>query len=85
MTAAEDTRTTVLAYFNAWTTNKTDEAYAFLADDLAFWGPTGSYTSAEEFRPALIRFASMTNVRKSPNSWSKEIGRRCSCQVSLSS
>jgi len=60
MTAAEETRATVLGYFNAWTTNKTDEAYTFLADDLAFWGPTASYTSAEEFRPALIRFASMT-------------------------
>ena len=60
MTAAEETRATVLGYFNAWTTNKTDEAYAFLADDLAFWGPTASYTSAAEFRPALIRFASMT-------------------------
>jgi hypothetical protein len=61
MTAAEDTPTTVLGYFNVWTTQKTDEARAFLADDLAFGGATASYTSAEEFRPALIRFASMTN------------------------
>jgi hypothetical protein len=43
MTAAEDTAT-VLGYFNAWTAIKTDEVYAFLADDLAFWGPTASYT-----------------------------------------
>jgi SnoaL-like domain len=60
MTTSEETRKTVLGYFNAWTTHKTDEAYAFLADDLAFWGPTASYASAEEFRPGLIQFAAMT-------------------------
>jgi SnoaL-like domain len=37
-----------------------DEAYAFLADDLAFWGPTASYQSAAAFRPALAGFAAMT-------------------------
>jgi hypothetical protein len=49
-----------LSYFNAWTTRRADEAYAFLADDLAFWGPTASYTSAQQFRPALVAFAGMT-------------------------
>jgi hypothetical protein len=60
MSAAEATRETVLGYFNAWTTKRPDEAYTFLADDLTFWGPTASYSSAEQFRPALIAFAGMT-------------------------
>jgi hypothetical protein len=60
MPTAEETRETVLGYFNAWTEKRPDEAYAFLADDLAFWGPTASYTSAEQFRPALVAFAAMT-------------------------
>jgi hypothetical protein len=60
MNTSEETREIVLGYFNAWTANKVDEAYAFLADNLAFWGPTASYASAEEFRPGLIRFAAMT-------------------------
>ena len=60
MTMSEETREIVSGYFNAWTTNKTDAAHAFLADNLAFWGPTANYTSAEEFRPALNQFAAMT-------------------------
>jgi hypothetical protein len=60
MTTSEETRKIVSGYFDAWTSNKTDQAYAFLADNLAFRGPTASYASAEEFRPALIQFAAMT-------------------------
>ena len=60
MSAADETRETVLGYFNAWTARKPDEAYTVLAADLAFWGPTASYSSAEQFRPALIGFAGMT-------------------------
>jgi hypothetical protein len=60
MSQAEETRKTVLGYFSAWTAKRPDEAYAFLADDLAFWGPTNSYSSAEQFRPAPIAFAGMT-------------------------
>jgi SnoaL-like domain len=60
MSTAEATRETVLGYFNAWTARRPDEAFAFLADDLVFWGPTASYTSAEQFRPALVAFAGMT-------------------------
>ena|SRR6267154_1202529 len=60
MSAAEETRKAVLGYFNAWTAKRPDEAYRYLADDLAFWGPTNSYSSAEQFRPALIAFAGMT-------------------------
>jgi ketosteroid isomerase-like protein len=56
MSKAEETRETVLSYFNAWTTKRPDEASAFLADDLVFWGPTASYTSAQQFRPALVAF-----------------------------
>jgi len=60
MSNADETRKTVLAYFNAWTAKRPDEAFTFLAEDLAFWGPTNSYGSAEQFRPALIAFAGMT-------------------------
>ena len=60
MTAEEETRRVVEGYFAAWTSNKVDEAYALLADDLAFWGPTASYQSAAAFRPALTAFAAMT-------------------------
>ena len=54
------TREIVEAYFHAWTTKRIDEAYELLADDLHFAGPTASYASAEEFRPALVGFAAMT-------------------------
>ena len=57
MTAEEDTRRVVEGYFAAWTSNKVDEAYALLADDLAFWGPTASYQSAAAFRLALTAFS----------------------------
>ena len=60
MTAQDTTRRVVEAYFAAWTTKKVDEAYAFLAEDLEFSGPTASYRSADEFRPALVNFAAMT-------------------------
>ena len=38
--------------------------YAFLAEDLAFSGPTASYRSAAEFRPALVGFAAMTKAAR---------------------
>jgi limonene-1,2-epoxide hydrolase len=60
MTAHDTTRRVVEAYFAAWTAKKVDEAYALLADDLKFSGPTASYRSADEFRPALVNFAAMT-------------------------
>jgi ketosteroid isomerase-like protein len=60
MPGENDTRKIVKTYFDAWTTNKIDEAYATLASNLEFVGPTASYKSAEEFRPALINFAKMT-------------------------
>ena len=60
MNAPEETRRVVEGYFAAWTAKTVDEAYAFLADDLAFWGPTASYQSAAAFRPALAGFAVMT-------------------------
>jgi hypothetical protein len=60
MTTDDATRNAVMGYFTAWTTNKVDEAYALLADDLEFSGPSASYASAAAFRPALIGFAKMT-------------------------
>jgi ketosteroid isomerase-like protein len=55
-----DTRDVVMAYFEAWTTHDVPAAFACLAPDLQFVGPNASYQSAEEFRPALERFAAMT-------------------------
>lgn len=60
MATSDETREIVLGYFDAWTTKDTNAAYAFLADDLVFSGPTASYTTAEQFRPGLIAFAAMT-------------------------
>jgi hypothetical protein len=54
-----DTRAVVERYFAAWTTGDIDTAFAQLAPDLAFGGPTARYTSAEAFRPALIGFAKL--------------------------
>jgi ketosteroid isomerase-like protein len=54
------TREVVEAYFRAWTTKDTATAFAQLAPDLEFIGPTARYTSAEAFRPALEGFAKMT-------------------------
>jgi hypothetical protein len=43
MSQADETRKTVLAYFNAWTAKRPDEAFTLLADDLAFWAqPTAT-------------------------------------------
>jgi hypothetical protein len=58
--AEQETRAVVLRYFEAWTSKRTDDAFACLAADLEFAGPSASYRSAEEFRPALIGFAAMT-------------------------
>jgi ketosteroid isomerase-like protein len=60
MSTPDETRRVVEGYFTAWTTSRVDEAYALLADDLEFSGPTASYASAEAFRPALVNFAAMT-------------------------
>jgi hypothetical protein len=55
-----DTRQVVERYFAAWTHQRTDEAFALLADDLEFSGPSARYTSAAAFRPGLDAFAAMT-------------------------
>jgi hypothetical protein len=56
----QDTKKIVMSYFEAWTANKPDEAFALLAPDLEFSGPSARYTSAEAFRPGLVGFAAMT-------------------------
>jgi ketosteroid isomerase-like protein len=58
------TREVVEAYFNAWTTNDVPKAYSLLAANLHFAGPNARYSSAEEFRPALIGFAAMTRAAR---------------------
>jgi hypothetical protein len=60
MTNAEETRRIVLAYFTAWTTKMTDDAFALLDPNLSFSGPSAQYATAEEFRPGLVGFAAMT-------------------------
>ena len=64
MAVQDETRRAVETYFAAWTTGNVDAAYAVLADDLTFVGPTASYQSAEAFRPALKNFAAMTKAAK---------------------
>lgn len=59
MTGQAETRRVVESYFAAWTAGQVDEAFALLADELQFVGPTASYPSAAEFRPALARFAAI--------------------------
>jgi ketosteroid isomerase-like protein len=59
-----DTRAVVETYFKAWTTKDVEAAYACLASDLQFAGPSATYTSAEQFRPALAGFASLTKAAK---------------------
>jgi len=58
--SAQETRKIVSAYFAAWTSNNVPAAFALLASDLHFAGPTASYESAEAFHPALVNFAAMT-------------------------
>ena len=53
-------RSVVEAYFSAWTSKNVDAAYACLAPDLKFVGPSASYSSAEQFRPGLAGFAALT-------------------------
>ncbi len=60
MTTHADTRSIVESYFAAWTANKVTDAYALLADDLEFSGPSAHFTSAEQFKPGLVAFAKMT-------------------------
>ena len=60
----EETRHAVEGYFNAWTSHDPGAAFEFLADDLKFGGPTGSFDSAADFRPALNGFAAMTKWAK---------------------
>ncbi len=57
--AQNETRTVVECYFEAWTTNRVDDAYSLLAEDLEFRGPTANYQGAAAFRPALVAFAAM--------------------------
>jgi SnoaL-like protein len=59
-----ETRRVVEAYFTGWTTNNIDAAYACLAPELKFVGPSARYATAAEFRPALIGFAAMTRSAK---------------------
>jgi ketosteroid isomerase-like protein len=54
------TRSVVEAYFNAWTSKRVDAAFACLAPDLEFIGPSAHFTSAEQFRPGLAGFAALT-------------------------
>jgi SnoaL-like domain len=56
----DETRRVVEAYFRAWTSRRTDEAFALLADDLHFTGPSAEYRTREEFRPGLVGFAGLT-------------------------
>jgi hypothetical protein len=60
MSREDETRAAVEGYFSAWTANQVAEAYAWLAADLEFIGPTARYESAEAFRPALVNFAAMS-------------------------
>jgi len=57
---SRNTKQIVMSYFEAWTANRTEEAFALLAPDLEFSGPSAHYTSAEAFRPGLVAFAAMT-------------------------
>jgi ketosteroid isomerase-like protein len=60
MTTPEETRKIVTSYFTAWTSKDVDAAYALLADDLHFAGPSASYETKAEFHPGLVGFAKMT-------------------------
>jgi hypothetical protein len=64
MTLPEETHRIVESYFSAWTSKDTRTAYALLAADLEFWGPTASHQSADAFRPALEGFAAMTKAAR---------------------
>ena len=52
---SSETLAAVMGYFEGWTSNRVDDAYAFLAPDLHFAGPSASYESAEAFRPAPLQ------------------------------
>jgi hypothetical protein len=60
MTQADETRRVVQDYFSAWTTKRTDEAYALLSETLLFSGPSAEYRTREAFRPGLIGFAALS-------------------------
>jgi ketosteroid isomerase-like protein len=60
MTQQDETRRVVEAYFRAWTAKRTDEAFALLAEDLHFAGPSAEYRTRQEFRPGLDGFARLT-------------------------
>src|ERR1044071_5776822 len=60
MTNPNETRRVVESYFQAWTSGDVERAYACLAPNLAFVGPSAKYQSAAEFRPGLIGFAKVT-------------------------
>lgn len=60
MSDSAETRRVVEAFFDAWISKRTDDAYALLADDLHFTGPGVEYRSRAEFRPGLLGFAGLT-------------------------
>jgi limonene-1,2-epoxide hydrolase len=53
-------RRVVESYFAAWTRNDVEAAYALLADELHFGGPSAAYETREAFKPGLTGFAAMT-------------------------
>jgi ketosteroid isomerase-like protein len=59
MTLEEQTKKTVQAYFSAWTTRDVETAYALLAPNLSFVGPSARYETAAAFRPGLVGFSAM--------------------------
>lgn len=65
MSDSAETRRVVEGYFDAWTSKRTDDAYALLADDLHFTGPNAEYHSRAECRPGLLGFAGLSrNAQK---------------------
>lgn len=64
MPHAQDTRAVVEAFFYACARNDVDTAYALLAPDMKFHGPAAHYTSAEQFRPALVGFCAITRAAR---------------------
>jgi ketosteroid isomerase-like protein len=60
----EETRRVVQGYFDAWTSKRIDDAYALLADDLAFRGPNARYATRADFRAPLEGFAKATRAAR---------------------
>ncbi|HEY1555962.1 MAG TPA: nuclear transport factor 2 family protein [Kofleriaceae bacterium] len=60
MANPQATRSVVETYFTAWSTRDVERAYACLAPDLEFVGPSARCATAEQFRPGLVAFAKLT-------------------------